>query len=37
MRSSYTAMATTATQSTCCVVTQDQEGLVKELTDVWQR
>ena len=30
-------MANIATQSTCCVVTQDQEGLVKELSEVLQQ
>ena len=34
MCGSARGMANTATQSTCCVMTQDQEGLVKELTDV---
>ena len=37
MCSSNRGMANTATPSTCCVMTQDQEGLVKELTEVLQR
>ena len=34
MCSSARRMANTAIQSICCVTTQDQEGLMKELTDV---